>query len=127
MGFVKETKAATASSHAARSAQEGHSVLLYRFDVPSTSSGFSGPVSGAAEVIEAIERQGWQLDHFAFDHAQSKNGAVVLLFRRAKPPAAAPAPPMQYGAQPTYGQPELSGNSQARHRLPDYRLCAAGE
>ncbi len=49
-------------------------MLVYRFDVPATSSGFSGPISGAAEVIEAIERQGWLLDHFAFDRAQSKNG-----------------------------------------------------
>ena len=42
-------------------------------------SGLSGPISGAAEVIEAIERQGWHLDHFGFDRAQSKNGAVLLL------------------------------------------------
>ena len=119
MGFIKESKAATASSHAARSAQEGHSVLLYRFDVPSSSSGFSGPISGAAEVIEAIERQGWHLDHFGFDRAQSKNGAVLLLFRRASSPAPAPTPPVHRAAQPTYGQSEPNGNGQARHRMPD--------
>lgn len=94
-------------------------MLVYRFDVPATSSGFSGPISGAAEVIEAIERQGWLLDHFAFDRAQSKNGAVLLLFRRAKPPAAAPVPSVQHGAQPVYAQPEPNVNGQARHRIPD--------
>jgi hypothetical protein len=52
MGVIKESKAATAASHAKRSAGEGHTVLLYRFVIPSTSSGFSGPISGAAEVIE---------------------------------------------------------------------------
>lgn len=57
-------------------------MLLYRFNVPATSSGFSGPVSGAAEVIEGIEQQGWRLATKAYDEAQSKNGAVMLLFRR---------------------------------------------
>jgi hypothetical protein len=53
-----------------------------RYDVPSASSGFSGPISGAAEVIESIERVGWQLSNMAYDGKQARNGAVVVLFRR---------------------------------------------
>ena len=56
MGFIKEVKADTARNHATRAPEEGSGLVLYRFDVPSTSSGFSRPVSGAAEVIEAIEQ-----------------------------------------------------------------------
>jgi hypothetical protein len=82
MGLIKDTKTSTAAQHAARAAQEGRSIMLYRFNVPATSSGFSGPVSGAAEVVESIEQHGWQLSDMAYDGAQSKNGAVVLLFRR---------------------------------------------
>lgn len=82
MGLIKDVKTSAAAQHAARAAQEGRTVFLYRFDIPATSSGFSGPVSGAAEVIEAAERQGWRLDNFAYDGAQSKHGAVLLLFRR---------------------------------------------
>jgi hypothetical protein len=92
MGFIKDTKANVAGSHAARAAQEGRRVLLYRYDVPATSSGFSGPVSGAAEVIESIEGQGWHLSDMAYDGKQARNGAVVLLFRRsANNSQAAPA------------------------------------
>ena len=91
MGLIKDNKAATAGAHAARSASEGHTVLLYRFDVPWSSGGSSGPVSGAAEVIEEIEMEGWHLDQFAYDRAQSKNGAVLLVFRRP-PTAGRPAP-----------------------------------
>ena len=91
MGIIKESKASTAAQHASRAASEGRTVFLYRFNVPATSSGWSGPVSGAAEVIEAIERNGWQLGDFAYERAQSDNGAVLLLFRRAQQqPASAP-------------------------------------
>jgi len=62
--------------------EEGRTVLLYRYDVPSTSSDFS-PISGAAEVIESIERAGWHLSGMAYDGKQARNGAVVLLFRRS--------------------------------------------
>ncbi len=55
-------------------------MFLYRFNVPATSSEFSGPVEGAAEVIESVERAGWQLVDMAYDGAQSKNGAALLLF-----------------------------------------------
>ena len=40
-------------------------------------------MSGAAEVIEGIEKSGWRLAQMAYDGAPSKNGAVMLLFRRA--------------------------------------------
>jgi len=46
MGLIKDTKTSIAASHATRAIQEGRRVLLYRYDVPTTSSGFSGPVSG---------------------------------------------------------------------------------
>jgi hypothetical protein len=96
MGIIKESKANTAGQHASRAAREGRTVFLYRFNVPSSSSGWSGPISGAAEVIEAIEKHGWQLGDFAYDRAQSENGAVLMLFRRASQPTApSPEPLLQ--------------------------------
>jgi hypothetical protein len=82
MGWSKDAKAATAGQHAARSAEEGHSVLVYRQNVPFSSAGWSGPVSAAAEVIEAIEDNGWSLATLAYDEQQTRNGAMLLLFRR---------------------------------------------
>lgn len=81
MGWIKDTKVATASNDAKRARAEGHTVFLYRFNVPATSSGFSGPISGAAEVIEGIEAEGWELDQISYDAKQSSNGAMLLLFR----------------------------------------------
>lgn len=82
MGIVKDAKANVARVEAARALAEGRAVFVYRCNVPAFSSGFSGSVSGAAEVIETIEGQGWSLSNMAYDGAQSRNGALVLLFRR---------------------------------------------
>jgi hypothetical protein len=82
MGLITDTKATSASKDASRAASEGRQVFVYRYNVPATSSGYSGPIGGASEVIEGIERHNWTLCHMAYDGAQSKNGAVLLLFRR---------------------------------------------
>jgi hypothetical protein len=83
MGLVRDTKASAAAQHAARAAHEGRTVLLYRQNVGATSSGFSGPVGDVAEVIEAIESQGWELAQLAYDERRSRSGGVLLLFRAA--------------------------------------------
>lgn len=82
VGFVTNSKVATAASYAKDAATAGRSALLYRFNIPATASGWSGPVPDAAEVIEAIEAQGWRFWQMAYDDSQSKHGAVLLLFRR---------------------------------------------
>ena len=68
---------------AARAVKEGRTVFLYRFNVPAMNSGYSEPISGAAEVIEGVEKQGWRFGDFAYDAKQSSHGAVLLLFRRS--------------------------------------------
>ena len=95
MGLVRDTKASAAAQHAARASHEGRTVLLYRQNVGATSSGFSGPVGDVAEVIEAIESQGWELAQLAYDERRSRNGGVLLLFRAAP---AAPAAADGYDA-----------------------------
>jgi hypothetical protein len=82
MGFLKDVKADSAKLTASRAVTEGRTVFLYRFNVPASSPAMSGPLSGAAEVIEAVEAAGWRLSDMAYDGAQSKNGAMLLLFRR---------------------------------------------
>jgi hypothetical protein len=82
MGIVKDAKANVARAEAARALSEGHAIFVYRCNVPAFGSGFSGSVSGAAEVIETIESQGWSLSNMAYGGAHSRYGALVLLFRR---------------------------------------------
>jgi hypothetical protein len=110
MGFIKEAKADSASTHATRARREGRTTFLYRQNVPSTSSGWSGPVAGVAEVVEAIEKAGWRLTDMTFDRAQSNHGAVLLLFRLPPPP---PQPQPQL---PPYGQQQQQPSYTPNHR-----------
>jgi hypothetical protein len=72
-----------------RAIQEGRRVFLARINVRATDSGSTGRVVGAAEIIEAIESVGWQLEHMSY----VGNGAAVgvtqgfFLFRLPHPPA----------------------------------------
>jgi hypothetical protein len=81
MGLIKDTKVGSAGTESARARQEGRTIFVYRYNVPATGSGFSGSVSGAAEVIERIEGNGWRLAEMAYDGKQSTNGDALLLFR----------------------------------------------
>ena len=82
MGFVKTMKVNTGSADAARAAAEGHSVFVFKFDMPNVNSAVTSTVSGAAETIEAIEAQGWTLAQMAV-HPDVRHGAMVMVFRRA--------------------------------------------
>jgi hypothetical protein len=82
MGFVKNVKVSGATEDAKRAADEGHSVFVFKFGMPNLNSAMSSTVSGAAEVIEAIEEAGWRLQQFALnDHV--RHGQIVMVFRRA--------------------------------------------
>jgi hypothetical protein len=81
MGLVRNVKVLGASEDAKGAAGEGHSVFVYKFGMPNLNSAVSSTVSGAAEVIEAIEDAGWQLQQFALNDA--RHGQMVMFFRRA--------------------------------------------
>lgn len=81
MGFVKDMKANTASKDAARAVAEGHQVFVFKFDMPNLNSAVTASVSGAAEAIEAIEREGWLLSNMSV-HPGIRHGAMVVIFRR---------------------------------------------
>lgn len=109
MGMVKDIKVKNAADAAAKAAAARRAVFVYRQNIPATASGFSGEVSDMGEVIEAVERQGWQLDQMSFDGRQSSNGGCILLFRRAVKAQPAPVQPPQQPRQlppPPYGQPQ---------------------
>jgi len=81
MGIVKDAKANIAHQHAARAINEDRIVFVYKYAAGPTATNFSGPIAGAAEIIEAIESAGWRLHQMTYDEG-AKHGAVVLLFRR---------------------------------------------
>ena len=104
MAFTK-AKASFAAVEATRAIQEGRTVFVYRYNVPFSSSNFSGSVSGAAEVIETIEAKGWALTQMAYDERQSSNGSALMLFRRTKSAGAARScRPVVHQVRPSLGE-----------------------
>lgn len=82
MGFMKTAKEGTAATEAARAMAEGHSVFVFKFGMPNLNSAVTSSVSGAAEVIETIEGNGWHLEHVAL-HPDIRHGYLVMVFRPA--------------------------------------------
>lgn len=81
MGIVRDAMAKIARVEAARARSEGRAIFVYRCNVPRASSRASGSVSGAAEVIEVIEGEGWSLSDMAYDGVMFRKGALILIFR----------------------------------------------
>jgi hypothetical protein len=81
MGLIKTSKAGGALQEAERARKEGVPVFVYRFEMPHWGSASSGSVSGAAEVIEAVEAAGWALTNITGTAGEGNRGAFVMIFR----------------------------------------------
>jgi hypothetical protein len=82
MGFFKQTKANTLANYASRARQEGRSVFVAQFrGAMHNSPSMSHPISDVAEMIEAVEGEGWRMDQFT-SVPYKDNITVVALFRR---------------------------------------------
>ncbi len=78
MGTFRDTKAELSAKHARQAAEEGRTVMVLRLDVPRTTVE-GAPISGMAEQIEAVEREGWRLHSLAATDA----GSMAAVFRRS--------------------------------------------
>jgi hypothetical protein len=85
MGFFKSEKKAAAGSigsDAKRSLDEGHSVFVAQLRGGTLHSpDRTEPISGIAEMIEAVEAVGWHMDRFT-SMPYKDNITVIALFRR---------------------------------------------
>jgi hypothetical protein len=98
MGFMKEAKADSMRQPAARAMEEGRRVLVVRIQTRFWSAGaFSGPMDDTAEMIEAIEDQGWLLDQMSYVMKKNDKPEGIYLFRR--PAQRAPQPDRMLSAQ----------------------------
>lgn len=82
MGIIKDAKANTIGNDATRAYSEGRTVFAPRLNTPATAAGFSGPVSGWAEMIEAVEAAGWTLTQWAATDDHKGRPVAYPLFRR---------------------------------------------
>jgi hypothetical protein len=85
MGFIKQAKADNFASSAKRAAEEGHQVFVVQFrGAMMHSPALSRPVQDAAEMIESVEANGWQLDKMTGIEWHD-NITLICLFRNADP------------------------------------------
>ncbi|UXY25017.1 hypothetical protein N8I84_42075 (plasmid) [Streptomyces cynarae] len=84
MGFIKDAKVESMKGHAQRAISEGRTVFVCRVNQGALQSNWSGPLSGVAEQIEAVEELGWQLDQANFSHDQKNHASAFLIFRRPR-------------------------------------------
>lgn len=82
MGMIKQSKIGTVRADAQRAREEGRRVFVAVFKAGVLSSGmFSGGLGHIAEMIEAVEAEGWRLEHFTYDSTESRTDRVCGLFR----------------------------------------------
>lgn len=84
MGFINNLKADTLSKDAARARDEGRMTFMARINVPVINAGFSTSVSGAAEMIEAIEAEGWAYQDMSWAQDAKGRPEGYFLFRRQR-------------------------------------------
>lgn len=96
MGWIKDAKANMLAKQAAEAYAAGHRVFAAMLNTPSSQSSsftMSGEVRGWAEMIEAIEEQGWALWQWAVGADVKGRPQAYPLFRRRSPnPPPAPGP-----------------------------------
>lgn len=83
MGIFSDTKSNVVAADAKKAREQGRSVFVCLFKAGLISGGTtSGSLGHVAEMIEAVEAEGWRLDQFGYSDGDSKSDRVVGLFRR---------------------------------------------
>ncbi|OQR64766.1 hypothetical protein B6E66_07350 [Streptomyces maremycinicus] len=86
MGFINNAKASIATDAAKKARAAGQGILVYKFIEANQASKSTAPMQGIAEQIQAVEAEGWRLDHMAAAEGKAMTGervALVCLFRAA--------------------------------------------
>ncbi|MFD4569368.1 hypothetical protein ACFWOX_34025 [Streptomyces sp. NPDC058467] len=86
MGFINDSKANEAGKRARQARDNGDAVLVYKFIEANTNSKATAPMTGMADQIQAVEREGWMLSNMAASEGKALTGervALICLFRRA--------------------------------------------
>lgn len=84
MGILKKHYANSVAEDAARAREEGRTVFVARIPASGLATNYVGSMGGMAEMIEAIEQQGWRLEHWQIATLDGHGGQPIgyPLFRR---------------------------------------------
>lgn len=81
MGLINSLKADTFGKDAARAREQGRTVFVARFIVRGDINAMSQSVSGAAEMVEATEAEGWTLQDMSWIQGGKDRAEGYFLFR----------------------------------------------
>jgi hypothetical protein len=84
VGFMKQVKVDEITKEAGRAVAEGRTVFAPKLNTPMTQHGLSGSIAGWAEMIEAIEGEGWTMTDWSVAHDSKGRPEAYPLFRRRR-------------------------------------------
>jgi hypothetical protein len=82
VGFIKDTKAQNLGTEAKRAVEQGRTVFAPKLNTPMSQHNMSGAIAGWAEMVEAVEAQGWRLDQWSVAIDNKGRPEAYPLFRR---------------------------------------------
>jgi len=82
MGFIRDAKTEKVGRDAGRAREEGRTVFVARANVSGIDAGTSGAVRDVAEMLEAIEAEGWTLADMSWTRDAKNKPEGYFLFRR---------------------------------------------
>lgn len=84
MGIFKDAKSDAIGTEARKAAEAGRTVFTPRLNLPGTHHGMSGDIDTWGLMIQAVEAEGWSLQHWTVGVDQKGRGEAYPLFRRAQ-------------------------------------------
>lgn len=82
MAWIKDAKAGSIAGEAAKARDNGRLTFAAMLNTPSSQVGLSGGIDDWAAMIDAVEGEGWRLEHWAAAIDAKGRPQVYPLFRR---------------------------------------------
>ncbi|MFD8618282.1 hypothetical protein [Streptomyces sp. NPDC059513] len=83
MGFLNSAKSDMLGKAAKEAHEKGRKVFTPFLNMPATQGNMSGPIDAWAEMIEAVEAEGWTLAEWSVGLDAKGKPQAYPLFRRA--------------------------------------------
>ncbi|MBL7494458.1 hypothetical protein I6A60_01855 [Frankia sp. AgB1.9] len=83
MGMIRDVKVKKVADEARRALEEDRWVFIVRLNTPQRLGDMTGTVGDWAEIIEAVEYEGWALAEWSVSEGP-KGPAAFPLFRRRR-------------------------------------------
>lgn len=82
MGLIKSAKATGLARDAQHAIEDGRRTFTPLLNTPAFNAGLSGAIDTWSTMIDAIEAEGWRLEHWAIGQDKQGKPQAYPLFRR---------------------------------------------